>query len=124
MTDLTKKYLDARDSGLTYAQIAEMFGVSKQRVAQTCGKCQPRHFQYITEKGCIYPNLRKWMNENKVSKYELVRRMGYVNSQSAASVALREHMIGRTEMKKSYIDKLLKVTGLSYEVLFYQEEQQ
>jgi hypothetical protein len=32
-------------------------------------------------------------------------------------------MIGKKEMKKSYIDKLLKVTGLSYEVLFYQEEQ-
>lgn len=122
MTELTKKYLEARERGLTYAEIAEMFGVSKQRVAQTCGKHQPKHFQHITEKGCIYPNLRKWMNENKVSKYDLVRRMGFVNSQSAASVALREHMIGKIEMKKSYIDKLLKVTGLSYEVLFYQEE--
>jgi transcriptional regulator with XRE-family HTH domain len=121
LTERTKKYLEARDSGMTYEQIAEMFGVSKQRVAQACGKYQPSKFQFITEKGCIYPNWRNWMNKNKVSKIELVRRMGYVNSPSAASVTLREYMTGKNDMRKSYIDKLLEVTGMSYEVLFYRE---
>lgn len=121
MTELTKKYLEARDSGMTYEQIAEMFGVSKQRVAQVCGKYSPRYWQYIHETGCIYPNLRKWMNENKVSKVELARRMGYVNSQAAASVALKNYMTGKATMTKPYIDKLLKATGMPYEVLFYRE---
>lgn len=121
MTELTKKYLEARDSGMTYEQIAEMFGVSKQRVAQVCGKYNPRYWQYIHETGCIYPNLRKWMNENKVSKVELARRMDYVNSPAAASVALKNYMTGKAVMTKAYIDKLLKATGMSYEALFDRE---
>lgn len=124
MTELTKKYLEARDSGLSYTQIAEMFGVSKQRACQVCAKYQPSKFQFISEKGCIYPNWRKWMNNNKVSKLELIRRMGMCDSPSAASNRLRSYMEGKCNPAKSYIDKLLEVTGMTYEVLFYQEEKE
>jgi hypothetical protein len=121
LIELTKKYLEARDSGLTYAEIAEKFGVSKQRVHQVCGKHQPSKFQFISEAGCIYPNWRKWMNENKVSKMELARRMGYEAAPNAAATRMRQYMMGGGGMRKPYIDKLLEATGLPYEVLFYRE---
>ena len=119
MTELTRQYLAARDSGMTYEEIAIMFGVSRQRVHQVCGKYNPCRFQFISEKGCIYPNWRNWMNENKVSRYELERRMGLLSSQTSYVTAISGYMSGKLEPKMWFIDKLLEVTGLKYEVLFY-----
>lgn len=117
MTELTRQYLAARDSGMTYEEIAIMFGVSRQRVHQVCGKYNPCRFQFISEKGCIYPNWRNWMNENKVSRYELARRMGLLSSQTSYVNAISGYMSGKCEPKMWFIDKLLEVTGLKYEVL-------
>lgn len=124
MTELTRQYLAARDSGMTYEEIAIMFGVSKQRVHQVCGKYNPCRFQFISEKGCIYPNWRNWMNENKVSRYELARRMGLIDSQTNYVMTISAYMKGEWEPKKWFIDKLLEATGLKYEVLFDKEEQE
>ncbi len=124
MTELTKAYLAARESGMSYREIAEMFGVSFQRVAQVCGKYNPHRFQFITETGCIYPNWRKWMNDNKVSRYELVRRMGLITSQTEFVNRMSDYMRGVSEPKKWFIDKLLEATGMTYEVLFYKGEEE
>ena len=122
MTERAREFLAARDSGMTYKEIAIMFGVSRQRVHQVCGKYNPHRFQFITETGCIYPNWRKWMNDNKVSRYELVRRMGLIASQTNYVLTVSGYMNGEYEPKKWFIDKLLEVTGLKYEVLFYKGE--
>ena len=68
-------YLEERDKGMTYAEIAAKYGVSHQAVAQTCARRSACHFKPYTEKECIYPNLRKWLNENRVMRNELARRM-------------------------------------------------
>jgi transcriptional regulator with XRE-family HTH domain len=120
MTDKTRRMMEAREQGLTYQQIADLFGVSKQRVGQVLGRYEPAKFQYVSEKGCIYPNWRKWMNENKVGRNELLRRMG-LQAAAESSHNLASYMTGRTNPRKPYIDKLLKVTGLTYEELFYEE---
>ena len=108
-----------REQGLKYREIAEKFGCSKQYVAVVCGKCDPAHFVYIG-KECVYPNLRKWMNENKVSRNEFVRRMGYAPSGRSAD-SFRAYIRGDAQPRKPYIDKMLEVTGLTYETLFYTE---
>lgn len=109
--------LDCDMSILRYVDIARKHGVSRQYVAAICGRYNPSSFRYITEIGCIYPNWRAWMNENKVSIFELLRRMG-LEVHSANSERLRSYMTGRAEPRKPYIDKLIAVTGMPYEMLF------
>ena len=105
-----------RESGMKHREIAEVFGVSKQYVADVCGKCDPAYFVPIGSE-CIYPNLRKWMNDNKVSRREFMKRMGltpHTNNNERFCRCLR----GEYQPPKPYIDKLLMVTGFTYETLF------
>lgn len=107
---------ELRAQHYTYTQIAERVGCTHQYVAAVCGKQSPYRFSVITD-NCIYPNLRKWMNDNKVSRSEFVRRMGYElaqGNQQRFSNLLRGKYIPR----KTYIDKMIEVTGMPYEVLF------
>ena len=111
-----------REAGMTYSEIARKHGVSEQYAAQVCGKSCPGRFHVIKKESCIYPNLRKWMNENRCSRYELVRRMGY-EALPGNSARLSEYMAGNNQPRKPYIDKLLKATGMTYEVLFAMEDE-
>jgi hypothetical protein len=57
--------------------------------------------------------LRAWMGANKVSGRELARLMG--RSYETIRVKLR----GQTEWTLPEIEKLLEVTGLTFEELFF-----
>lgn len=107
-------------SGLSRREIAEKYGVSVQMVHQACGKYGPGHFRKITEKGCVYPNLRNWMNENKVSYMELLRRMGLLPVSRNLST-IYNWLRGMCDPRKETIDKMIAITGIPYEKLFTKE---
>lgn len=113
-------YRAEREKGLTYQQIADKYGVSKQVVGQACGKYQPSRFRFWNESSCIYPNVRKWLNENKVGCAELIRRLGWV-CYSTNYTKVEGWLSGSFYPLKQNIDKLLSVTGLSYEKFFERE---
>lgn len=108
-----------RDKGLKYKEIAEIMGVSHQCVAHMCSQYNPRHFRMFSD-AVVYPNLRKWLNENKLSVAELIRRCGYVPV-TAEYQSFTSWMYGRSDPKKRVIDACLKATGMTYEELFYRE---
>ena len=110
-------YREEREKGLTYREIADKYGVTRQNVAQCCAKYNPKHFHIWTERMCIYPNVRKWLNENKISKSELVRRMG-VRVHAGTNSVVSSYLRGEHYPPKQTIDKLLSVTGLTYEKFF------
>lgn len=108
-----------REQGLKHREIAEKLGVSNQYVSTVCAKCDPAHFRYVDD-SCIYPNLRNWMNENKITRREFLRRMGlmpYTGNYERFTSYLR----GDNYPRKPYIDKMLAVTGMTYETMFYTE---
>ena len=113
-------YRAAREQGMTYQQIAEMYGVSKQTVGQICGKGQPYMFRAVSER-CVYPNLRRWMNDNKVSVKELLRRMGKTAYTSTCD-SMGSYLRGEHDPPKVIIDAMLKATGMTYEEMFYRED--
>lgn len=45
-----ERALAYREQGWTYAKIAEEIGVSKQRVAQICGRQDTRYFRIVGER--------------------------------------------------------------------------
>lgn len=110
-------YMADRERGMTYHQIAEKHGVSRQAVAQACSKYSPGHFRPYTAEQVVYPNLRRWLNENKVSRSEFVRRMGLLPEGSNLD-HVRNWFSGRYYPIKRVIDSMLEVTGLTYEELW------
>ena len=109
-----------RDQGLKHREIAERFGVSPQYVSAVCASYNPAQYRVVDE-NCVYPNLRKWMNDNKVSRNELLRRMG-ITVHPNNSGRLSSYMRGQCEPRKDFIDRMLKATGMTYEKLFYRED--
>lgn len=117
-----QQMIEDRDAGMTYKQIGEKYGVSYQYVCQVCAKRLPYRFQFIKEDSCIWPNLRRWMNDEKCSRNELLRRMGLTPA-AENSTTLRSYMTGECSPRKPYIDKLLQATGMTYEKLFAMEDE-
>lgn len=111
------------NKGLTYREVGERFGLTKQRVAQLIGKPDDRYFRTITPKMCIFSGLRKWLNENKVSRGAFVRKLygGVYNRNSYARIWC--FMDGTNDIPKRDIDKILSITGLTYEEAFKVESE-
>lgn len=118
MTSKKEAMIAMRQQGMKYSDIAELLGCSRQYVAEVCGKANVAHFRLCNS---IYPNLQRWINENKVSKFELLRRIGYTTSSPNVD-KIGRIIRGKTKPTKDYIDRLIKVTGMPYEVLFAEME--
>lgn len=114
-------YREERAKGLSYKEIADKYGVSKQNVAIACGKSQKWNFRYWTATGCIYPNVRKWLNENQITTRELIHRLG-IDYHNTTCARIRSYLIGHCYPPKMIIDKFLSVTGLTYEEFFETEK--
>lgn len=95
------RILNDRDTGMTCREIAEKHGVSYQYVSQICSKFNPTRFRVITKTGCIYPNWRRWMNDEKCSRAELLRRMNLV-AVSENYVRLGDYMRGVQSPRKQW----------------------
>lgn len=109
-----------KSQGWTYAEIAQMFGVTRQRVYQIIGGHYNTHFKRVTEEKCIYPNLLRFLNENRISMRELTRLVyGYYHRASEQRIRM---VLKGADCHKSLIDKMLDVTRLSYEEAFKRKE--
>lgn len=101
-------YKELRDKGMTYQQIAEHFGVSKQAVHQSI--CNSRVYAR-----CVYPALRDWMTERHMSIVELSNAIGMKYK------ATRAFLLGEVVPKKPIIDAMIGLTGMTYEEMFADE---
>lgn len=115
-------YMADRNKGMTYKEIAKKHGVSHQAVAQVCAKRSPGHFKPYTQEEVVYPNLRMWLNENKVSRTEFIRRIGW-ETNASASAQVSGWFRGCRFPTKKIIDRFLAVTGLTYEELFWEGDE-
>ena len=109
--------LKMRREGRSIQEIADITGYSKTRVSQLTSQHTGRGFRRHSTKGCIYTGLRNWLNDNRISMWELMEQMGYTYSGNT-SCRIRSCLSGRQEMKKSYIDACIRLSGKTYEELF------
>lgn len=107
-------YMADLDLGMTYREIAEKYGISRQAVYVTCTKVGGApSFKIITQTGCIWPNLRAWLNADRERQKQFFRAF--------EGCSIRDCLKGIRQPKKHEIDKMLSITGMTYEFMFAEE---
>lgn len=114
--------IEMHEKGMNYTDIGKEFGLSRQRVYQLIGGGCKNHFQGIKPENCVYEEIRKYLIENKISIAEFSRRI-YGDNHSEHRLRLVRVLKG-SDAHKSVIDRILIVTGLTYEQAFKRSEQQ
>ena len=101
------------DRGMTYEEIGQLLGISKQAAHQIATEKRDGFRESIVRK-VKYVGLRNWMLENRVNLCELGRRCG-------GERRLDRCLMKDCEPRKSTIDAILSVTGLTYEECFKED---
>lgn len=103
------------ENGATLQSIADRYGLSRQRIAQiTGGVGKMRDWKKTYS---IYPAIDSWMKYTHTTYTGLCETLGYSCSASA-QVNLKRVLMGQNEPRKTVIDAILSVTGLTYEEAF------
>lgn len=110
-----------RENGMSFQQIADELGVTKQRVSQYCAGVNAKHYRFCGEKTCIYVGLRDWMNRHGVNTTVLLQMMGYVYNPGSTE-RWRGKFAGKSALRIDEIKKILAVTGLTFEQAFGEVE--
>lgn len=105
-----------RLDGHTLEEVADHFGVTKQRIQQIIPPVKNSCHRKRAYKACVYPAISRWLYENRYSYTSFAKLIGV----SFASV--RRWFSDGGKMEKSSIDKILEVTGLTYEEAFRRSE--
>lgn len=97
-------------NGATLKETAETFGVSRQRMQQLF----PKAFTRGPRIKCIYPNIKGWIYENCGTQQKFAELIGVCHKTS------HDYLTNRRSPNKEIIDKILEVTGMTYEEAFKQ----
>lgn len=117
LMDMVKMRID----GCTYQEIAEKFGVTRQRVQQIMAEFtgKERAKKSFNRTGFIYPNILEWMDEKGLSLAELSRIMGIGEGNSSRT---SKKMRGEIELRMFEIKAILKESGKTFEYMFCTEK--
>lgn len=115
--------LKLREQGLTYQEIADNYGITRQRVSEILNRYRknPYFYRPWTSERCIYQGLREWLNENEMTMRQLILRMGYVYN-TTTSQRYIEKFKGNFVLRFDDIMRLIKLTEKTFEELFINEE--
>ena len=112
MSERGKLIRRLHDKGLTYQEIGEIFGLSKQRVHEIASTNSGDSFHEEAVRKIKYVGLRNWMLANRVKVTELEKGCGG---------RMHNSLSGKYEPSKKNIDAILAFTGLTYEECFREE---
>ena len=106
-----------RQKGMTYQEIADSMGISKAYVAILLDRTvKTSNFHIWPVETSPYPILTQWMNDNQITRQELAEKLGYSVSTSSGYIIAK--IMKTDKLSKREIDKLLEITGMTYEELF------
>lgn len=112
-TNLTEMCAMA-EKGMSYKEIGEHCGLTRERVRQILTESHPMHGRPI--KNCIFPGLLCWMVNNWENMKMMCSNTGVMSYQ-----ALVNKMRGKTEFTLPEIKAILAYTGLTFDEAFGQE---
>lgn len=110
------KMFEMHQSGISHAEIAREFGISRQRVHQIVGNCHDRGVPGRNITKCAFPGLVNWMNSNGVTIKRLAEDLNIMHLGT-----LRSKLWGKNIFTLPEIKAILAYTGLTFEEAFGEE---
>lgn len=98
-----------RLNGATLQECADKFGVTREYIRQITPAVRGNRRCF---KVCIYPGVAKWLEDNDWTFSQLADKSG------VSVAALETFLTGRGGTSKRTIDRLLEITGMTYEEAF------
>ena len=102
-----------RLDGYTLQEIGDKYGLTRERIRQMFAAVTTE--SGISRKNYIYPNISDWMIGNNVSQGDLCKKLG------CAQTTISSYLIGKREPTFSFINLILELTKMPYEVAFSKE---
>lgn len=106
---------EKREAGITLEEISKQYGVSKQRISQVISGKKKSYYRKKTRQLSVYPGLDRWMLEKGITYVYLNELMGFSKN---SWQAIRKRVRGESKLRKEDIDKLIRLSHMSYEELF------
>lgn len=107
-----------RENGFSLQEIADRFGVSRQRIGILFRKTGRVSKKPTGLDSVVFPNIRKFLSDNRMS----IKRFSNF-CQSDYNSVLRG-IKGYNDMQKHTIDDILRATGMTYEEAFKEDEKE
>ena len=107
------KMMEMRLDGYTLNEIGEHFAISSQRVSQLFKEMLAEKKNEAANK-IIYPGLKKWMLENRITVCRMNTELGMTKNHNHFMNILS----GKGKLTIDYIKAIIKYTGCSFEELF------
>lgn len=106
-----------RLEGATLQSIADEMGVTKECIRRNLPPIEGKSWTAdAVLSRCVYPGIAKWLYENRCTYAKLGELI------MVPQATMSRWMNGVSKPTKSNIDKILEVTGLTYEQAFYEAE--
>lgn len=105
--------------GMTWNEIGAKRGITRQR-AHAIVKSYKKRYEVRNIKSIekiIFPNLKDWLYKNSTTVVELAEKTGIQYS------TVMKNFDGTTVMSKTTIDKILELTGETYEYIFQTDDE-
>jgi len=116
-----KIYMEMLDQGMSYAEIAQKCGVTRQNVyssvkqyGRRCNASVERKKRYVKgiENQVIYVGIADYLLDHDLTVTGFSRNCGI------EPAAMLKMLRGDQELRKHHIDAILETTGCTYETLF------
>lgn len=107
---------EMRLRGFTMQECADRFGVTREYIRQLVPATQNRCHRKIWYEECIFPNIANWLYDNRYT----YNRFGLACGTNGMS--MRRYLIGEVSIPRERINRILDVTGMTYEEAFYEEK--
>ena len=102
-----------RLDGYTLQEIGDKYGLTRERIRKMFASITTE--SGISRKNYIYPNISDWMIDNNVSQYDLCKKLG------CQQATISYYLTGKREPTFSFINLILELTKMPYEVAFSKE---
>ena len=102
-----------RLDGYTLQEIGDKYGVSRERIRKSLAQVTTE--SGISRKNYIYPTIADWMKKNGIKQSDLCKKLGC--SQNAVS----HYLTGKNSPTFAFINLILDLTKMPYEVAFSKE---
>ena len=117
MTEAQKKEaLAMRMDGASFQEIGDRLGLAKQTIQRGIPAIHGSRNAVKPIQNCVYPNIERWRRQQRYSRAEFGRELG------VAPGTISRVMTGTTQPLKPMVDRILALTGMTYEVAFAEDK--